>query len=187
MATTLKQAFARRSTWGIGLLLLLAASLSAAVIHLNSLKAKSHELQAAVDAKGADLSRNLSATSMAASLVAARAVLGGWEEMAEDEARCATVLSEMAHAAGVTLVSLRSLEPREIAGAGVLAYPHEIRGRGDQRQIAEFLDQVYASAGMASIDELQIEPLGEEDPEHLEASLKVIWYAPADETEETAP
>ncbi|MBC8328881.1 MAG: hypothetical protein H8E31_09060 [Planctomycetes bacterium] len=167
--------------------MLLAASLSLAVVHLSGLKARSHELQVSVGAKETDLSASISTSSVNQSLEAAEVLLRGWREMAEHEARCTTVLADLAQAAGVTLISLRSLDPAELADQGILAYTHEVQGLGDQRQIAGFLDAVYSAEGMAAIDALKIEPEPGAGPASLRASLQVIWYAPKAATEVTTP
>ena len=66
-------------------------------------------------------------------------------------------------------------EEAEAEDPTVIAMAHEIEVAGGQRQLANFLDGVYQSAGRVAIDELLITPTADE---RLNASMLVRWYGP---------
>jgi hypothetical protein len=185
MSSRLIQPALRFLGGGAGLGLILIIALCGTVLRLSSLKAESDALQAVVVTKREDFSRNIATAAGSTNMKFAKQELGQWQDLANNEAKRIEALSSHAQATGVTIVSLRSRDAATIEGGEIIQLSHEIESVGEQRQIAQFLEGIYSSEGLASIDSLLVEPEEEGNPDMLVAFLKVTWFAPVTATEVT--
>lgn len=110
---------------------------------------------------------------------AGQALLAASREMVDHETARVSALSKVARENGVTIVSLESLAPDRSEDGRIVSCSHTLRGRGELRQVAAFMDGVYRVRGMAAIDQLSI---GREEapPNQLVADLRVTWHAPSE-------
>ncbi|MEM7310239.1 MAG: hypothetical protein AAF682_26425 [Planctomycetota bacterium] len=169
------------ASWSVGLAGLLALLLGGARMRLESLRVRGEALEASVRERQGAL-RSYSAPDRQPPATDVEAALDGWSEMTADEGLRVAELAAAAGEAGVALLSLRSVASDDAAGDGLVIRSHELEGRGDQRQLADFLDRIYAARGLASIDRLVLHGAESGAPaDQVRASLRVSWFAPGEE------
>lgn len=164
--------------WFAGLALVLGLLIGGSLAWLNSEKARTAALSQEIAAKQDALRRN---ALLAADMTGQRdkeAAIVEWQEMIADESLRIAELSAAASEAGVSLLSLRSLD-RELTDDGLVSCSHRLNAVANYRQLAHFFERIYAMDGMAAIDELDVEHRAGTQTDQLEASLLVTWYAPS--------
>ena len=163
--------------WFAGLALVLGLLIGGSLVWLNSGKARGASLSQEIEAKQEALRRHALSAADIASQQNMEALIVEWQGMIANESRRIAELSAAARKAGVSLVSLRSLD-RELTDDGLVSCSHRLKAVANYRQLALFFEGIYAASGMAAIDELEIEHQGDTSSDQLEASLLITWYAP---------
>ena len=169
------------AAWFVGILLFSGGLVAGAMAQLNSREGRIAALEREIESKERALDEQADPNAEANDLSSAEAILGSSSEMTASESRRVVALSHAAETAGVTIVTLRSLEP----GTGNKELPdrrsHTLVVRGDYRRLAEFMAALYESDGTVGIDDLLIEPeYLDEDATlsgSLRAAMRVTWYA----------
>ncbi len=164
--------------WFAGLALVLVLLIGGPLVWLSSGKARAASLNQEIELKQEALRRYALAAADRTSQQNMDAAIVEWQEMIANESRRIAELSAAANKAGVSLVSMRSLD-RELTEDGVVSCSHRLNAVASYRQLAQFFEGIYAMSGMAAIDELQVEHQAGTSQDQLEARLLVTWYAPS--------
>lgn len=112
-------------------------------------------------------------------LVGLETALDVWRGMIDDESSRIAQLSAAAREAGVKIVSLESTGKKLLPVTGVVSCSHIVRGIGNYRQLARFLDRICAEQEMVAVDQLEIREENDSGPGVLNASFQISWYAAA--------
>lgn len=186
MSSNLRKPVLSSLGWCAACVLVVGALLGGALIRLNSRRARVAGQELEIVNKRDQLDRH--DESLQGALHSLEEALLESAQLTASESRRIAELSGVARKTGVKLLAMRSIEAPENEEGPTLRRTHEIMGQGTYRQIAEFLDGLYASRGMASVDKFKIER-DDADPVHLlRASLAVAWHAQnpnAGESQET--
>jgi hypothetical protein len=103
--------------------------------------------------------------------------LDEWKTMTTSDSERIAELSRIAWKNGVALRSLRSTAQTTSADGSVVSCAHQVSALGTYRQLAAFLDAIYAARGLAGIDQLELRPDGPPGSNLLLASLGVKWFS----------
>jgi Tfp pilus assembly protein PilO len=146
------------------------------VLHLGGLKGRVDSLEREIEKKRATLAGVAVPDAERNALAERTAQLAEWEAMVTSDSERIAELSRIAWKNGVALRSLRS-EQAALTDGGVASCAHAVSALGTYRQLAAFLDDIYAARGLAGIDQLEIRPDGPPGSNLLLATLGVRWFA----------
>lgn len=163
--------------WSAGLALAVGLLVGGSIAWLRGGRARVRALQAEIDQRERALRERPAAVQHAAGLGELEAALERWKSTAHGEAARPAELSAVARRSGVLLAGLETLGQTPRADP-IVTCAYRVRLRGRYEELAAFLDGLYASRGLAGIDELEIDPAGEAELDVLQASLRLTWYAP---------
>ena len=182
MNPDLKRVMVRNAAWIGAASVALCVLIGGSIWRLSQQRSSVHLLQAEIELKQVELARALPSGTRAPGLAAAQDTIEHWRSMTRTESLRIAELSRTARAAGVTILSLRSMNA---AGRDdrIQSHSHAVRGTGSYRQLARFLDGIYASDGVVGIDQLEIRRDNDAPAAVLHASLLVTWHAPELELE----
>ena len=183
MKAQLSRSIAVNAAWFGGLALIIGTLVVVSVVRQEGRKNEVAALEREIDGKRRSLRNFPNVEEHDARLEAIEAELRDCRGMAASESLRMSALSDAARAAGVNLISLRGLGQKLSEDELVISRTCILSGVGGYREIAHFLDGIYATRGMVSIDEVDIERA---EGELLQADLQVTWHAPNPDAPEEA-
>lgn len=146
---------------------------------LRAATTRTQALHAEVQEKLRALRARAGAATAEAGLAQDQAQLAAWASMTSSQARRIAALTSAARAADVSLVSLRTRETEAAQDGRIVTASHSLDGTGSIRQLTRFLEELQAAPGLVAVEELELEPAIEGEPDRLHASILVTWFAAA--------
>jgi len=177
MNETFKNDIVRNVAWLVGLALVLAALIGGTIWRLGSQKSLVDTLEQRIDSKSEALAGGFFMGDSHVDRDAARATLSEWSAMMDSGPLRIAEMSAAAKASGFSITSMESSIAKTSEDGSIVSCSHALRGAGNHRQIAQFLDKLNSGRGMTAIDDLEIEPDEDLKPGLLATALTVTWYA----------
>jgi len=167
--------------WVVSLTALLFLLVGGSISRISASQDVVRALESDIDTQQRELALYPDSTSSVAELALLDDALFECQRMAESQAVRIAALSASARKAGVTIVEMESLEPREIDQGQGISCTHRLVGTGNYRQLAEFLENVSVLSELNSINEVELSHDERANDETLRASFFVTWFAPGPE------
>ena len=167
--------------WIVGLTGLLFVLVGGSISRISSSQNVVRALESDIDAQQRELALYPDSASSVAELALLAGTLDECRRMADSQAVRIAALSASARKAGVTIVEMESMEPREIDQGQGLSCTHRLVGTGNYQQLAEFLENVSVISELNSINELELAHDERAGSQMLRVSFFVTWFAPGPE------
>ena len=207
MSTRLQKKMAVDAAWLLGVLAVGGFALGGTIKKLHDQRSAVDAQRSALGLKETRLTDEISARERLSDLTIAKERLERADAMVADESRRISLISQIAEASSMRIVSVKSGASRPTADKAVLARRHELIAVGDFRDVATFIDALQSAEGSVAIDAVKIGPAkmaaaapqrgrsrrisaapAEPDPKepeaddhHLRISLEVIWLGASDD------